>query len=312
MVTWNTARDLAVSLTSATDQRGLPVEVVVVDNASSDTSVAIVQQVAPAAKLIRMPENVGFAAAMNAGIHASSSRYVLALNPDCRLEPDFARILSSYLDERPTSGSASGRLVRGSGPSLEATDVLDSTGIVFSATWRHFDRGAGEPASDQFTTPDSVVGPSGAAGFYRRKALESVRISTGIFDEDFFTYREDADLALRLRRVGWQSHYVPDAVAYHRRANTPERRRSMSALVNFHSTKNCFLLRINNQSRVNFVRTLLPTTARDIVVLAACLTVERSSLPAFSWLWGNRKRLLMKRREIAALAHVATGMPARS
>jgi hypothetical protein len=72
----------------------------------------------------------------------------------------------------------------------------------------------------------------------------------------------------------------------------------MSPLVNFHSVKNRFLLRINNQSAADFAATLVPTLARDAVVLGACLTIERSSLPAFTWLWRNRKRLWAKRREI--------------
>ncbi len=146
-----------------------------------------------------------------------------------------------------------------------------------------------------------VFGASGAAGFYRRGALESAKISTGYFDADFFLYREDADLAWRLRRLGWRALYVPSAVAYHRRRNVPERRRQMTALANLHSVKNRFLLRINNQTGGEMVRTAVPTFARDAVVLGACLTVERSSLPAFSWLWTNRKRLWAKRREIQAL-----------
>jgi hypothetical protein len=72
----------------------------------------------------------------------------------------------------------------------------------------------------------------------------------------------------------------------------------MSPLVNFHSVKNRFLLRINNQAASEFAATLLPTLARDLVVIGACLTVERSSLPAFPWLWRNRKRLWAKRKEI--------------
>ena len=72
----------------------------------------------------------------------------------------------------------------------------------------------------------------------------------------------------------------------------------MPASANLHSVKNRFLLRINNQSRDEFFRTLVPTVARDLVVFGACLTVERSSLPAFPWLWKNRKRLWAKRREI--------------
>jgi GT2 family glycosyltransferase len=126
---------------------------------------------------------------------------------------------------------------------------------------------------------------------YRREALESARIVTGVFDSDFFLYREDADLSWRLQNLGWKCLYVPSAVGYHRRRNLPERRRRMSPLVNFHSVKNRFLLRINNQSAADFAATLVPTLARDAIVLGACLTIERSSLPAFPWLWRNRSRL---------------------
>ena len=76
----------------------------------------------------------------------------------------------------------------------------------------------------------------------------------------------------------------------------------MTAVANLHSVKNRFLLRINNQSAAQALRTAVPTFARDLVVLGACLTVERSSLPAFGWLWRNRKRLWAKRREIRTLS----------
>jgi len=249
-------------------------------------------------RLLALPENIGFAGAMNLGIDATSGRYVLALNPDCRLEPEFAAALAASMDARPAAGSASGRVLRAEGSNLAATDILDSAGIRFTASGRHFDRGAGLPAAGRYVQPEEIAGASGAAGFYRRAALASARISTGYFDSDFFLYREDADLAWRLSRLGWTCLYVPQAVAYHRRRNLPERRRFMSALVNMHSVKNRFLLRINNQTVGGFLATLVPTFARDAVVLAACLTVERSSLPAFSWLWRNRKRLWEKRREI--------------
>ena len=75
----------------------------------------------------------------------------------------------------------------------------------------------------------------------------------------------------------------------------------MSDLVNYHSVKNRWLLRINNQTRAEFWRTLVPTLARDVVVVGGCLVRERSSLPAFGWLWSNRRRLWAKRREIRAL-----------
>jgi GT2 family glycosyltransferase len=302
VVAHDSAADLPASLASAVAQQGIACETLLVDNASSDGSREVARRFGGAVRLLALPENVGYAAAMNAGIAATAGRYVLALNPDCRLEPDFAAILARRLDAPDAAdvGSASGRLYRAEGPELSRSALLDSAGIRFTASGRHFDRGAGEPAAGRYEREEEVAGASGAAGFYRRAALEGARIATGEFDADFFLYREDADLAWRLRKLGWRCLYVPSAVAAHRRRNTPERRRRMSALANMHSVKNRFLLRINNQTAGEFARTAVPTLSRDLVVLAACLTVERSSLPAFSWLWRNRGRLWAKRREIQA------------
>jgi len=298
VVAYNVSTDLRLCLGSVLAQRGVETEVVVVDNASTDDSAAVSQAAGSRVRLLSLPENRGFAAAMNAGIDATRGRYVLSLNPDCRLEPDFSAILARALDAQPRAGSASGRILRATGPDLAPTGRLDSTGIVFTSTGRHFDRGSEEPAAGRYLQREEVAGTTGAAGFYRRSALESARISTGYFDADFFLYREDADLAWRLSLLDWTCIYVPEAIAYHRRANLPQRRRSMSPLVNYHSVKNRFLLRINNQSAGELLRTLLPTLARDAVVLGACLTIERTSLPAFGWLWKNRTRLFTKRREI--------------
>jgi GT2 family glycosyltransferase len=297
VVSHDDGQDLPLSLGSALAQRGVSTETLVVDNDSSDDSREVVAGM-PGARLLALPQNLGFACAMNLGIDATSGRYVLALNPDCRLEPDFAARLAARLDGRRDIGSASGRILRATGADLAPTEILDSTGIRFTAAGRHFDRGAGLLADGLYLEEEEIPGTSGAAGFYRREALDGAKISTGYFDSDFFLYREDADLAWRLSSLGWKCLYVPQAVAYHRRRNLPERRRQMSPLVNFHSVKNRFLLRINNQTPARFFATLGPTLARDAVVVGACLTVERSSLPAFSWLWRNRKRLWAKRKEI--------------
>ena len=303
VVSKDSAADLPPSLGSAVAQQGVSVETLLVDNASADASREAPRAFGNVVRLLALPENAGYAAAMNVGIASTTGRFVLALNPDCRLEPDFAAILTRRLDARDAAdvGSASGRLYRAEGAGLARTRLLDSTGIRFTASGRHFDRGSGEPAEGRYEIEEEIAGASGAAGFYRRAALESARISTGYFDADFFLYREDADLAWRLRKLGWRCLYVPSAVAAHRRRNTPERRRRMSELANMHSVKNRFLLRINNQSAGELVRKAVPTFARDLVVLAACLTIERSSLPAFGWLWKNRRRLWAKRREIQAM-----------
>lgn len=298
VVAHDSAADLEVSLPSAAVQRGVRTELLVVDNASRDSS----REVAAArgARVIALPVNRGFAGGANAGIEASAGRYVLTLNPDCRLSEDFCAALCGRLDRPDASdaGSASGKIVRAEGAQLKASLLLDSTGIVFTAAGRHFDRDSGAAESSAAFREEEIAGVTGAAGFYRRAALQAVRISTGFFDEDFFLYREDADLALRLRAAGWRCLYVPSAVAYHRRANLPGRRATIGPLANYHSVKNRFLLRINNSPVAEF--RLLPTILRDAAVLAACLAVERTSLPAMTYLWKNRRRLSAKRREIQA------------
>jgi len=298
VVSYGSGADLAASLPAAAAQRDASVEVVVVENGDPERSRAIAAECGVRFLLER--ENRGFAGGANAGIAATSGRYVLTLNPDCRLAPDFCAVLADRLD-RPDAGdagSASGKIYRAQGPDLAPTGILDSTGIVFTPSGRHFDRDSGIADPGDAGRFREIAGVTGAAGFYRRAALDAVRISTGWFDEDFFLYREDADLALRLRAAGWRSLYVPEAVAWHRRLNLPDRRREMTAAANYHSVKNRFLLRINNAPVPEFRRAA--TILRDLAVLGACLTVEAGSLPAFAWLARNRRRLFAKRAEIAA------------
>src|SRR5215472_178045 len=118
VVSHNDERDLPLSVGSALAQRGVEVETIVVDNASGDGSRGVVEKL-PGARLLALTENVGFAAAMNRGIEATAGRYVLALNPDCRLEPDFASTLTRRLDSDRSVGSASGRILRATGNGLD-------------------------------------------------------------------------------------------------------------------------------------------------------------------------------------------------
>ena len=298
VVSYGSGGDLAASLPAAMAQRGASVEVVVVENGDAERSGPVAARLG--ARFLLLPQNRGFAGGANAGIAATSGRYVLTLNPDCRLAPEFCATLAARLDQSDDAdaGSASGKIYRAEGADLAPTPILDSTGIVFTASGRHFDRDSGSADPDDGARVREIAGVTGAAGFYRRSALDAVRISTGWFDEDFFLYREDADLALRLRAAGWRSLYVPEAVAWHRRLNLPDRRRSMTAAANFHSVKNRFLLRINNAPVPEFRR--VPTLLRDLAVLGACVSIEPSSFPALVWLARNRRRLLAKRAEVAS------------
>ena len=140
---------------------------------------------------------------------------------------------------------------------------------------------------------------------YRMSFLDDVAIDGEVFDEDFFAYREDADLAWRGQVLGWRALCEPAAVADHVRRVTPEARRELSTEINMHSVKNRFLLRLKNEGAFLAIRNAPFELFRDLVVFGASLTIERTSLPAFAWLWRNRARVLARRRAIQARRKVS-------
>jgi GT2 family glycosyltransferase len=286
LVTWNSAQYLRRCLEGLRQQSHGQVELIAVDNASSDDSAALVEP--HARTLIRNDTNRGFSAAVNQGIAAARGSHVLLLNPDCYLEREYIERLVAAM-VAPDVGSATGMLMRAQGSNIEPIGGVDSCGIRMTRTGRHLD--IGEIASE-------VFGVSGAAAMFRMTFLRDVAVDGEIFDEDFFAYREDADIAWRGRLFGWRALCEPRAVAYHVRRVTPEARRSLPAGINMHSVKNRFLLRLKNEGIYLALRNAPFELARDLIVLLAALTIERSSLPAFTWLWRNRVRVLAKRRII--------------
>lgn len=293
IVTFNSARDIAACLESLREQTFRDFRIHVLDNASSDDTLKTIEPF-DVEYLARSPVNTGFCKAHNELARRFPSEYVLFLNPDTVLRPAFIEELVRALDARPDAASASGKLLRMDGK------TLDSTGIVMLREQRHLDRGAGQPDLGQFDKGEDIFGPSGAAAFYRRKALDDVAIGGQYFDEDFFAFREDADLAWRCRLAGWKSIYVPTAVAQHRRRVTPERRGSLSKEINYHSVKNRFLLRINNMTWSLYRRDFWRISTRDAAVIGYVLLREWSSIPALFYLVRNLPRLLRKRRVIQA------------
>jgi len=307
LVTHNESRDTERLLPTLFAQTFRDFAVVAVDNRSEDgtrASLAAAQKLAPVPmEIVASPENLGFTGGHNVAIAKAVERgaeWILVLNADVVLAPDYLAALLADAERpgREWVGAMTGKVLRAEGPDLLPTEVVDTVGIRMTRGGRHFDIGAGEPDAGRWDRPAEVFGVSGCVALYRVAALADVKVSTGFFDEDFFVYREDVDLAWRLRGRGWAARCVPAAVAWHRRRNLPERRRAMSAVANLHSVKNRFLLRINNAGPDHLRATFPLTFARDAVVVGGCLTVERTSFEALRWLAQNRARLLAKRREI--------------
>jgi GT2 family glycosyltransferase len=307
LITWNSAPFLGRCLAGLRHQTYRELELISADNGSADDSVALVQKAFPAAIGIHNLENLGFSAAVNQAVAVAGGDYVLLCNPDAYLEPNYLERLVAALELAGESyGSATGKLMRATGYEIEPTAIVDSKGIRMTRSGRHLDIGQGEPdlpwhrglrplAGSGFC---EVFGVSGAAAVHRMAFLRDAAIGGQVLDEDFFAYREDADLAWRGQILGWRALYVPAAVAWHVRSVTPERRRALPPLVNMHSVKNRFLLRMKNESLRLAIRNAAFELPRDLMAVVAALTIERSSFPALTWLWKNRGRVLAKRREI--------------
>ncbi|MGE0640011.1 MAG: glycosyltransferase family 2 protein [Thermoanaerobaculia bacterium] len=298
IVTHDSAADLPAAMTAIAALTPRPTEIVVVDCASGDGSAEVAREHAPAAIPLRIEalgENRGFAGGMNRGFELSTAPFVLTLNADAAPERDFlARLLARCEGEECRVAAATGRLVRPPAPGGER--LLDACGMRLTRSWRHLDRGSGEIDRGQYGRAERVFGATGAATLFRRAALDDVAIEGRIFDDRFHSFREDAELAFRFAERGWQVVYAPDAVAIHRRRVVPERRAALPPMINFHSLKNRYLLRIDHQSAANFVRTLPWTLGRDLAALGYVLLRERSSLPVYGWLWRHRRELVAHRR----------------
>ena len=272
IVTWNSARYLEECFASIERQDYREVEVTIVDNASSDGTRPLLREVEPHWRVICNDSNIGFAAGQNQAIQASAGEWILCLNSDVVLSPNFISQLVAAGEAHPNAGSLCGKLLRwDSAAEQHKTNVIDSTGIYFTRNMRHLDRGVEERDTGQYDRMQYVFGATGAAAMFRRNFIEDVSVEGQFFDEEFFAFREDADLAWRAQVMGWKCLYVPIAVAWHVRRVTPERRADLPLVINWHSVKNRFLMRGKNASGWLCWQLFFPVAWRDLMTLGYAL-----------------------------------------
>jgi GT2 family glycosyltransferase len=204
IVNWNGRHWLEQCLPTLQTQTFTDFEVVVVDNGSDDGSVAWLQSRWPSVRLLALPENVGFAPANNLGIQATDSPFVVTLNNDTLAEPDWLEAMVTTVTD-PAIGMVACQMLMWQQP-----DRLDSAGIEIDWAGIAWNRGAGQPAHSLAHSAD-VFGPCAGAALYRRQMLNEV----GCFDEDFFAFYEDVDLAWRAQQAGWRCRYQPQACVRH-------------------------------------------------------------------------------------------------
>lgn len=257
-MSWNQLELLPGCLTALRAQTWPPREVVVVDNGSVDGSLEWLSRQADII-LITNKSNLGFAAANNQGIRATSGQLVLLLNSDVELATDYLERTTRHF-ERSDIGSVTGKLLRANPP-----NIIDSTGhAVFGLGWAE---NRGEMSTDSgYDQAGEVFGVCAAAAVYRREALDSAVIDSEYLDESYFSYIEDVDLDWRLRWMGWSAWYEPTAVAVHHRHGSGARR---SPAIMRHILKNRILTVVKNYDG----RSLL-TNLPGLVLFTTIKTVD--------------------------------------
>jgi GT2 family glycosyltransferase len=305
IVTYNSGRYIRRCLESVLAQKGPQVEILVVDNNSTDGTRDILEHYEERCHIVLNARNAGFAAAQNQAIALARGNWILTLNPDVLLMPYFIQALleAGRLDNR--IGTVCGKLlVMSPDFDIDAKPRVDSTGIYFTPNLRHLDRGSREIDNGHYLKREYVFGATAAAALYRRTMIDDISIDNEFFDTDFFVYREDADLAWRAQLLGWRCLYTPYARGYHVRAVLPGNRRALPKEINMHSVKNRFLMRIKNMTGDLYRRYWLPILARDVVVVACCLLYEHYSLRAFWRVLKSWRRVAAKRTQIMARKRV--------
>lgn len=211
IVNYNGRAFLEECLSSMSVQTYPSFETILVDNGSTDGSIELVRERFPEVHVISNKENLGFAKANNVGIEAARGELIATLNNDAAASPRWLEALVEALLSDNDVGMCASKMLF-----MKIPGIINSTGICISRSGASWDRGMFEPDRGQYDSREEVFGPCAGAALYRKSMLDEV----GLFDESFFAYMEDVDLAFRARLKGWKCLYVPDAVAYHYHAGT--------------------------------------------------------------------------------------------
>jgi len=213
--------------------------IIVVDNASTDDSVAKLRAKYPDVEVIQHTTNKGYAGGVNPGFKRAmelGADYAAPFNDDAIADPAWLEKLVQELDKHRNVGAAACKVLTADGKRL------DSTGDYYTNWGLPYPRGRGEIDTGQYDEQRDIFGASGAASLYRVKALQQV----GLLDEDFFAYYEDVDLSFRLQLAGWKVRYVPESRVFHKIGMTSGR---VKGFTTYQTMKNLQLLWYKNVPR---------------------------------------------------------------
>ena len=309
LVTYNSERYIHDFCMSLQAQTFTDWDLIVVDNNSFDRSTDILYEHFPNAKIVKQKENIGYARGHNLVVSWSRSEYLLVANTDIVLKPDSIEKLIQVLDDHDDVAAAGGKLLLWDVAGSQKVDRIDSCGLVITRSYKVYDRLQGEP--DRTTESQQVFGISGALVMLRRSALESVKLphhpgakTYEFFDEDFFAYKEDVDLAWRLMIAGWHSYCIGETIAYHHRNISGVRssriERKQRHAINRYSYRNHLLMIYKNHFWNVTIRHVARIILFEVAKFFYLLFVDRSSWQGFLDVLRLHRSFALKRKKVQA------------
>jgi hypothetical protein len=296
---WNGERFLETCLSSLRRQSFKDFEVVLADNGSTDGSVEFVARNFPEVRIVRLPENRGFSAAVNAGIKASpAAEHVVLLNNDTEVDPGWLEALVEAADRHPEAGLFASKLV-----DFRNRRQLDGAGDALRASGLPYRLGHGEVDRGQFDRETFVFSACAAAALYRSSLFGEI----GLFDEDFFSNCEDGDVSFRAQLAGHRCLYVPRSVVYHMGSASTGGKRSATATRL--GARNSVSLLVKNLP-LSAVPHVLPFFVLEQVgrlLVAAATGSLRAQLRGLSEARRHLPLMLKKRRQIQGEKRVSDG-----
>jgi GT2 family glycosyltransferase len=301
VVTWNHAEYIEDCIQSILAQAYQHTELILVDNASRDETSKILARHEHHGTVVFNAENRGYCGGNNQAISMSRGEFVLLVNPDVVLKPDYLENAVSAIRQNSKIGTVCGLLLLGD--EREPDSRVATTGLRISRTRRMYARDYGVRLRDLKRPAGEVFGSDGSLPLYRRTMIEDVSIEGEFFDEMFFAYKEDSDVSWRARLLGWKCFFNPKSTAIHRQNFKPGNlslRKKQRSSIKMHAVKNDIITIIKNEDITNFLRDMIIITARQIGILAYLIFFERTSLPAYMFVFANLKSILSKRKVIKA------------
>ncbi len=250
IVNWNGKRFLKECLSSLFNQDYRNIEVIFVDNNSTDDSVEYVKKNFPKVKIIINRKNLGFAEGNNIGYERTKGNYVLFLNNDTRVTEFFLSELVITLESEKKIGGAQSKILL-----MDDHTRLDAVGAFLTNTGFLYHFGIAKKNSSKYDKKINIYSAKGACMIFKREVLEKIKVDGEIFDSRYFTYFEETDMCHRVWLAGYKIIFTPKSIIYHKMGGTSTKLEN--SLIQFHSFKNRINSYIKNLGRIELLR-LLP------------------------------------------------------